>query len=65
MSKIQLNSDFIIIFREMRANALRTLVNNPLKKKTINILIAFFISHKNYVKNFLKWIINHYPKSTY
>jgi len=32
MSKIQLNSDFIIIFREMRVDALRTLVNNPLKK---------------------------------
>ena len=34
------------------------------EKKTINILIAFFISHKNGVKTFLKWIINQCPKST-
>ena len=34
------------------------------KKKTINILKAFSISHKNGVKTFLKWIVNHYPKDT-
>ena len=28
------------------------------KKKTINILTIFFISHKNDVKIFLKWIVN-------
>ena len=28
------------------------------EKKTINILIIFFISHKNDVKIFLKWILN-------
>ena len=28
------------------------------KKKTINVLIAFFISHKSDVKTFLKWILN-------
>ena len=28
------------------------------KKKTINILIVFFISHKSNVKTFLKWILN-------
>ena len=44
----------------MQMNALRALVNNPFKesfyreKKTINILTAFFISHKSGVKNFLK-----------
>ena len=27
------------------------------KKKTINVLIAFFISHKSDVKTFLKWIL--------
>ena len=27
------------------------------KKKTINILTAFFISYKSDVKTFLKWII--------
>ena len=27
------------------------------KKKTINILTAFFIFHKNDVKTFLKWIL--------
>ena len=48
----------------MLTSALRILVNNPVKesfyekKKTINILTAFFIFHKSNVKNFLKWIIN-------
>ena len=31
------------------------------KKKTINVLIVFFISHKSNVKTFLKWIVNEYP----
>ena len=31
------------------------------KKKTINILTAFFISHKSDVKIFLKWIVNECP----
>ena len=41
------------------------MVNNSFKenfyekrKKTINVLIAFFISHKSDVKTFLKWILN-------
>ena len=43
----------------MLTSALRALVKNPIKesfygKKKINVLIAFFISHKNNVKNFLK-----------
>ena len=28
------------------------------KKKEIDVLIAFFISHKSCVKIFLKWIVN-------
>ena len=28
------------------------------EKKAINVLIAFFISHKSDVKTFLKWILN-------
>ena len=42
----------------MLTSALRVLVNNPVKesfygkKKTINILTLFFISHKNDVKTF-------------
>ena len=28
------------------------------RKKIINVLIAFFISHKSDVKTFLKWILN-------
>ena len=28
------------------------------KKKVINILTTFFISHKSDIKTFLKWIIN-------
>ena len=52
----------------MLTDALRVIVNNPYKqsfyrkKKTINVLTAFFIFHKSSVKTFLKWIINYYPK---
>ena len=56
----------------MLTNTFKTLVNNSFKenfmkkeKKTINILKAFFISHKNSIKTFLKWIVNQYPKSTH
>ena len=35
------------------------------KKKLINILTAFFISHKSGIKTSLKWIINECPKGTY
>ena len=56
----------------MLTSALRAQIKNPVienfygkrKKKTINVLITFFISHKNDVKIFLKWILNEYPKST-
>ena len=55
----------------MLTDALRVIVNNPFKesfyrkrKKAINILIIFFISHKNCVKTFLKLIVNYYPKDT-
>ena len=34
------------------------------EKKTINILITFFISHKSGIKIFLKWIVNQYSKGT-
>ena len=33
-------------------------------KKTINILTGFFISYKNGVKTFLKWIVNYCLKET-
>ena len=32
-------------------------------EKKINILTAFFISHKNDVKTFLKWIVNEWGHS--
>ena len=35
-----------------------------MKKKLINILTAFFISHKCGIKIFLKWIINECSKGT-
>ena len=45
----------------MLTSALRALVKDPVKesfygkrKKKINVLIAFFISHKSDVKTFLK-----------
>ena len=34
------------------------------KKKKINVLTIFFISHKSDVKTFLKWIINQCPMGT-
>ena len=54
----------------MITNTFRTLVNNPFKenfyrkrkKKVINVLTAFFISHKNDIKTFLKWIVNECSK---
>ena len=54
----------------MLMNALRALVKNPFKKsfyreKKINVLIVFFISHRSYVKTFLKWILNQCPKGTH
>lgn len=55
----------------MLTSTLRTLVKNPVKeslygkrKKTINVLTVFFISHKSEVKTFLKWIVNECPKDT-
>ena len=54
----------------MLTSALRALVKNPVKenfyrkKKTTNVLTAFFIFHKSDVKTFLKWIVNQCPKDT-
>ena len=52
-------------------NTLKVMVNNPFKenfyekkKKIINILTVFFISHKNNIKIFLKLIVNHCSKDT-
>ena len=54
---------FVIVFSVLviLTNAFRTLVKNPVKesfygkkKKTINVLITFLISDKNYVKTFVK-----------
>ena len=64
--------DGVNIYRVMLTNALiRALVSNLVKesfygekKETINVLTVFFISHKSYVKIFLKWIVNEYPKGT-
>ena len=55
----------------MLMSALRALVKNLVKesfygkrkKKTINILTVFFISHKRDIKIFLKWIVNECLKS--
>ena len=50
----------------MLTSALMALIKNPIKesfygkrkKKVINILTIFFISYKNDIKTFLKWIVN-------
>ena len=64
--------DVCFFIWEILMDALRVIVNNLFKenfygkrkKKVINVLTAFSISHKSGVKTFLKWIVNHYPKST-
>ena len=63
--------DGVNIYRVMLTNALKALVNNLVKEsfygeknKTINILTDFFISHKSYVKTFIKWIIKNYVKGS-
>ena len=56
----------------MLTNAFRALINNSFKEKfygkrkkiVINVLTAFFISHKSGIKTFLKWIVNQYSKGT-
>ena len=57
----------------MLTSAFRALVIIPIKesfykkrkkKKTMNVVTAFFISHKSDIKTFLKWIINQYTKGT-
>ena len=52
----------------MLKSVLKVLIKNPIKesfyekrKNAINILTAFFISHKSDVKIFLKWIFNECP----
>ena len=55
-------------------DTLKVMVNNLFKekfyekkkkKKAINVLTAFFISHKNNIKIFLKLIVNHCFKGTH
>ena len=56
----------------MLISVFKILVKNPIKKKfygkrkkkTINILTAFLISHKSDVKNFFNKILNQCPKDT-
>ena len=54
----------------MLTDVLRIMVNNPFKdffmgkKKKINVLTTFSISHKSCAKTFLKWIIKLCPKGT-
>ena len=50
---------------EMLMSAFKTMVKNPVKesfllKKTINILIIFFIFHKSNIKILLKWLLKHF-----
>ena len=50
-------------------DALRVIVNNLykqsfyVKKKKINILTVLSISYQSGIEIFLKWIVNHYPKT--
>ena len=53
----------------MQTSTLKALVKNLVieifyrkRKKIINVLTVFFISHKSDVKNFFNWILNQCPK---
>ena len=52
------------IFRALVKNLVKESFYGKRKKKTINVLTAFFIFHKNDVKTFLKWIVDECPKGT-
>ena len=43
----------------------KVFIGKEKKKKVINVLTAFFISYKNCIKTFQKWIVNQCPKGTY
>ena len=46
---------------ECRTVLIKNLIKESFyRKKKINVLTAFFISHKNDVKIFLEWIFNQY-----
>ena len=55
----------IILQWDMLTSALRALVKHSVKesfygkrKKIINVLTVFFISHKSDIKTFFNWILN-------
>jgi len=54
----------------MLMDVLRVMINNSFReyfyeKKTINILTIFFIFYQNFVKIFLKLVVNYCPKNTH
>ena len=74
MMIVQAKNDKLSLLKwEMLTSVLKALVKNLIKKsfygkrkkKTINNLTVFFISHKSDVKTFFNWIINQCPKSTH
>ena len=62
---------FLNLQWKILTSTLRALIKNPIKKsfygkkKTINVLTAFFISHKSDVKTFFNWILNQCLKDTH
>ena len=74
MMIVQAKNDKLSLLKwEILTSVLKALVKNLIKKsfygkrkkKTINNLTVFFISHKSDVKTFFNWIINQCPKSTH
>ena len=53
------------VFRAQVKDLVKKSFYRKRKKKTINVLTVFFISHKSDVKIFLKWILNQCPKGTH
>ena len=52
------------VFRALVKNLVKESFYEKRKKNTINVMTAFFISHKSDVKTFFNWILNQYPKGT-
>ena len=49
------------ILKALIKNSVKESFYGKRKKKIIDVLTVFFISHKSDVKTFLKWIVNECP----
>ena len=55
----------VMLMSVLIKNLVKKSFYRKIKKKTINVLTVFFISHKSDVKTFFNWIFNQCLKGTY